>query len=78
MYLKMDVYICCSVKNLVTFDDVAFVGVTVCAVVYDAVHIKIQAVELWCCLTVVHLIDARVPLAEPTVELWDTHVELGV
>ena len=49
------------------------VGVFMCTVVDDAIHVQVEAVELWYPILCDQLRDGRVPLAHPSEEFRDTH-----
>ena len=59
---------------LLTDSEVRVVIVGVGADVDDAVHVKIQVVELWDLVFLHNLTEAGVALAEPPIELGDSHL----
>ena len=61
---------------LLTDSEVRVVIVGVGADVDDAVHVKVQVVELRDLILLDHFTEAGVALAEPAVELGDSHLWL--
>ena len=63
---------------LLTDSEVRVVIVGVGADVDDAVHVKVQVVELRDLVLLDHFTEAGVALTEPAVELGDTHLEVNI
>ena len=63
---------------LLTDSEVRVVIVGVGADVDDAVHVKVQVVELRDLVLLDHFTEAGVALAEPAVELGDSHLRVNI
>lgn len=49
------------------------VGVFVCAIVYDSVHVEVETIKFGNAILGDHLRNGRVPLAEPAEKFGNTH-----